>query len=51
MIKEISTTDITVTINNIRRTLLVGPDESLLDGLRRAAYFSVKSGCDDGSQL
>ncbi len=49
MIKEISTTDITVTINNIRRTLLVGPDESLLDGLRRAAYFSVKSGCDDGT--
>jgi len=49
MIKEISTTDITVTINNIRRTLLVGLDESLLDGLRRAAYFSVKSGCDDGT--
>jgi putative selenate reductase molybdopterin-binding subunit len=41
--------EITVTINNLRRTLSVGPDESLLAALRRAAYFSVKYGCDDGT--
>ena len=41
--------EITVTINNLRRTLLVGPNESLLDALRRASYYSVKYGCDDGT--
>ena len=40
--------EITVTINNLRRTLLVGLNESLLDALRRASYYSVKYGCDDG---
>ncbi|MFL7894170.1 MAG: molybdopterin-dependent oxidoreductase [Anaerolineales bacterium] len=41
--------DISVTINNIHQTISVGPDESLLDALRNASYFSVKSGCDDGT--
>jgi putative selenate reductase molybdopterin-binding subunit len=41
--------EITLTINNIRRTLLVNPDESLLAALRGASYFSVKYGCDDGT--
>ena len=43
------TTEITLTINNINRKLSVDRDESLLDALRRAAYFSVKCGCDDGT--
>jgi len=43
-----SAVEINLTINNIHRTLLVGQDESLLDALRQASYFSVKSGCDDG---
>ncbi len=42
------TSEITLTINNVNRTLLVGQDESLLDALRKASYFSVKRGCDDG---
>jgi putative selenate reductase molybdopterin-binding subunit len=44
-----SAVEINLTINNIWRTLSVGPDESLLEALRRASYFSVKSGCDDGT--
>ena len=44
-----SRVEITVAINNSRRTLSVGPDESLLTALRRASYFSVKYGCDDGT--
>jgi putative selenate reductase molybdopterin-binding subunit len=43
------TTEITLTINNVKRKLLVGRDESLLDALRHASYFSVKCGCDDGT--
>ncbi len=43
------TSKITLTINNVNRTLLVGQDESLLDALRRLSYFSVKRGCDDGT--
>ena len=46
---ETSDMQITVTINNIRRTFSVNPDESLLIVLRRAAYFSVKYGCEDGT--
>ena len=38
-----------VTINQERKTLMVGREESLLDALRNASYFSVKSGCDTGS--
>ncbi|MBN1451577.1 MAG: molybdopterin-dependent oxidoreductase [Anaerolineales bacterium] len=41
--------EVAVMINNVHRTLLVSPDESLLSILRRAAYYSVKSGCDDGT--
>ena len=44
-----NTIEITLTINNIVQTLLVGRDESLLETLRRASYFSVKYGCDDGT--
>jgi putative selenate reductase molybdopterin-binding subunit len=44
-----SSIEITVTINNSRRTLSVGLDESLLAALRRASYFSVKYGCDNGT--
>lgn len=46
---DTSSVEITVTINNIRRTLSVGSGESLLTVLRRASYFSVKYGCDDGT--
>lgn len=41
--------EITVMINNIHRTLSVDPDENLSTALRRASYFSVKVGCDDGT--
>jgi len=44
-----SRVEITVTINTIRRTLWVDPDENLLIALRRASYFSVKYGCEDGT--
>jgi putative selenate reductase molybdopterin-binding subunit len=44
-----SKSEVIVTINQVRKTLLVGQDESLLDALRSASYFSVKSGCDTGS--
>src|SRR4030042_1947879 len=43
------TIEITLTINSIHRRLSVRPDESLLSALRRASYFSVKYGCDDGT--
>jgi putative selenate reductase molybdopterin-binding subunit len=46
---EAQTIEIALTINNVDRKLLVGKDENLLDALRRASYFSVKYGCDDGS--
>jgi putative selenate reductase molybdopterin-binding subunit len=41
--------DITITVNGTSRKLSVGPDESLLTVLRRASYFSVKYGCEDGT--
>ena len=44
-----SKVDITVTINNVKKTLTVSPRESLMVALRKASYFSVKSGCDDGT--
>ncbi len=40
--------EITLTINNVERNLTVGKEESLLDALRNASYFSVKRGCDTG---
>ncbi|MGD2026674.1 MAG: 2Fe-2S iron-sulfur cluster-binding protein, partial [Anaerolineales bacterium] len=43
------TIKITLTINNTARKFFVSEVESLLDVLRRASYFSVKRGCDDGS--
>jgi len=46
---ETSPVNIKITINNILQTLSVTPEESLLDALRKASYFSVKSGCDDGT--
>ncbi len=46
---DTSSVEITVTINNMCRTLSVGTGESLLAALRRASYFSVKYGCDDGT--
>ena len=42
------TIDITLTINNVERNLIVGKEEYLLDTLRNASYFSVKRGCDTG---
>lgn len=42
------TLEISLTINNVIRKLAVDRDESLLDALRRASYFSVKRGCDTG---
>ncbi|NMB55464.1 MAG: molybdopterin-dependent oxidoreductase [Leptolinea sp.] len=41
--------EIAVTINNLQQTLFVGQNESLLDALRSASYFSVKHGCEDGT--
>jgi len=41
--------EINITINNIPRKLMVGVEDSLLSVLRRYSYFSVKSGCDDGT--
>ena len=41
--------DISLMINGAKRSLSVTPDESLLSALRRASYFSVKYGCDDGT--
>jgi len=46
---ETSNIQITATINDIRKTLSVRQDESLLAVLRRASCFRVKSGCDDGT--
>jgi putative selenate reductase molybdopterin-binding subunit len=46
---QASRVEIPVTINDVRRTLSAGTDESLLAALRRASYFSVKYGCDDGT--
>jgi putative selenate reductase molybdopterin-binding subunit len=39
---------ITLTIHGVSKSLSVGKKESLLDALRSASYFSVKSGCDSG---
>ncbi|MGD8813596.1 MAG: molybdopterin-dependent oxidoreductase [Anaerolineales bacterium] len=44
-----SNVEIQVVINGEGKTLSVGPEESLMAALRRATYFSVKSGCDDGT--
>ncbi len=41
--------EVTLTINQVQRTLKVEKDETLLNALRAASYFSVKSGCDTGS--
>ncbi|HEY69251.1 MAG TPA: (2Fe-2S)-binding protein, partial [Anaerolineae bacterium] len=41
--------EIHITINGEERTLSVKPEESLMAALRGASYFSVKSGCDDGT--
>ena len=44
-----SKSELTVTINKEKKTLMVGQEDSLLHVLREASYFSVKSGCDTGS--
>ena len=44
-----SKSELTVTINQEKKTLMVGQEDSLLHVLREASYFSVKSGCDTGS--
>jgi putative selenate reductase molybdopterin-binding subunit len=49
LIMKAQTTEVTLTINDVNRKLLIGKDESLLDALRRVSYFSVKHGCDDGT--
>jgi len=41
-------TEIKVTINGDERLLLVRREESLLDALRSASFFSVKLGCGSG---
>ncbi|MBN2547755.1 MAG: (2Fe-2S)-binding protein, partial [Anaerolineales bacterium] len=46
---ENSQVKITVLINSARQTLVVERDENLLTALRRASYFSVKYGCEDGT--
>lgn len=47
--QEISQIEIVLSINNLQQTFLVGKNDSLLDVLRHASYFSVKHGCDDGT--
>ena len=42
-------TEIKVTINGEEKILFVDRDESLLNALRSASYFSVKCGCDTGN--
>jgi putative selenate reductase molybdopterin-binding subunit len=42
------TADITLTINGLKKRLIVGKKECLLDVLRRHSYLSVKRGCDTG---
>ncbi|HNW14573.1 MAG TPA: 2Fe-2S iron-sulfur cluster-binding protein, partial [Anaerolineaceae bacterium] len=37
-----------LTINGEKKALLVTPEETLLDALRAASYFSVKFGCGSG---
>ena len=39
---------VNLTINNEPKTLEVGAEETLLDALRNAAYYSVKYGCGTG---
>ena len=46
---ETTSNQINLTINDQRQNLEVGNEENLLEALRSAGYFSVKSGCDDGS--
>lgn len=43
-----STREVTLTINQIFQKLNVSENESLLDVLRNAGYFSVKFGCGSG---
>ena len=40
---------LTLTVNGLKRELLISEDEYLLDTLRKAGYLSVKRGCDTGS--
>ena len=40
---------LTLTVNGLKRELLISEDEYLLDTLRKARYLSVKRGCDTGS--
>ncbi len=40
--------EIDLTINNKKETLLIDPEETLLNALRAASYFSVKFGCGNG---
>lgn len=40
--------EITLTINGTRNNFCVSPEETLLDALRNAGYFSVKYGCGVG---
>ena len=41
--------NISLVVNGEKRNFLVSQHEKLLDTLRNASYFSVKSGCDSGS--
>ena len=41
--------EIAVVINDLHRSLRVTQNESLLNALRRAGYFSVKFGCGNGN--
>jgi len=49
MIMQSSKVRITISVNGNQRIFSVRQDESLLETLRNASYFSVKSGCDDGT--
>ena len=43
------TIEITISINNADLKFFVPENESLLDVLRRASYYSVECGCGDGT--
>lgn len=41
--------NITLTVNNQKKSVHIEPDELLLDTIRKLGYSSVKSGCDTSS--
>ena len=49
MTSSTNTTQVEVTLNGTRKRFEVGPDEALLDVLRRHGYTGAKRGCNEGA--